>query len=80
MLPFALQIYFYGQKNINIEGFWPVDASNLPAQVLEAATNRKTYFVFNENQKEINSPYLKFIAKYQKGRGETYLRLYQVIP
>src|SRR3989344_2880095 len=78
LLPFALQIYFYVQKNINIEGFWPVDASNLPAQVLEAATNRKTYFVFNENQKEINSPYLKFIAKYQKGRGETYLRLYQV--
>lgn len=80
LLPYALQIYFFNQKNVHILGFWPVDPDNIPAQVLEVAQNNKTYFVFNENQKEIKNPRLKFIARYQKGRGDSFMRLYEVIP
>ena len=78
LLPYALNIYFYSQQNVQIQGFWPVDPQNLPSGVLEAANIRKTYFVFNENQKEINNNRLKFIAKYQKGSGNSFMRIYEV--
>ena len=44
------------------------------------AKANKTYFVFNENQKEIKNPNLSLIAKYQKGIGESYMRLYEINP
>lgn len=81
LLPFALQIYFYSQPNIKIEGFWPV--REIPAQVMEAAKSRKTYFVFNESQNLPDSPgnpHLKLLAKYQKGSGNSYMRLYEILP
>lgn len=80
LLPYALNIYFYGQQNVQILGFWPVDSQNLPQQVLDAANNSKTYFVFNENQKEISNNRLKFIARYKKGRGNSFMRIYEVKP
>ena len=80
LLPYALQIYFYGQNNVHLAGFWPVDENNLPLQILDMAQKDKTYFVFNENQKEITNPHLKLVTRYQKGRGNSYMRLYQVIP
>ena len=79
LLPYALQIYFYDHHNVHIFGFWPVDTENLPAQIINIAKNQKTYFVFNENQKEITNPDLKFIEKYQKGKGNSYMRLYQLV-
>lgn len=80
LLPFALQIYFYGQNNVHIIGFWPVDSDNLPLQILTIAKSNKTYFIFNENQKEITSSHLKFLVKYKKGIGNSYMRLYEIIP
>ena len=80
LLPYALQIYFYGQENIHIIGFWPTDSNNLPAQILEPAKNNPTYFVFNETQKQITNEQLKLLAKYQKGIGDGYMRLYEIIP
>lgn len=80
LLPYALQIYFYGQTNPKIDGYWPVDTDNLPQKVLDIAKNQKTYLIFNENQKEINNNHLKFIKEYKKGNGGTYMRLYEVNP
>ena len=80
LLPYAFLIYFYGNPNVRAIGYWPVDPTNLPAQILELAKDHKTYFVFNENQKEIANSHLKFLAKYQKGQGNSFMRLYQVIP
>ena len=80
LLPYALQVYFFGNQNVQIEGFWPVDANKLSQQVLDQAQITKTYFVFNENQKEILNQKLKFVAKFQKGKGNSYMRLYQVVP
>ncbi len=80
LLPYALLIYFFGNHNVQITGFWPVDTNKLSQQALEQAQINKTYFVFNENQKEITNRNLKFVVKFQKGVGNSYMRLYQVIP
>lgn len=80
LLPYALQIYFYGQNNIHFIGFWPVNHNDLPAQILDLARENPTYFVFNENQSDISNPHLKLIKKYQKGIGDGYMRLYEVTP
>ena len=81
LLPFALNIYFYGNSNIQITGYWPV--RDIPDQILESAKTQKTYFVFNENQNLPDDPgnsHLKLIGKYQKGSGESFMRLYEIIP
>lgn len=81
LLPYALKIYFYGNPNIEITGYWPV--SQLPQQIKDAAKVNKTFFVFNENQKERNPEdlkHLKLIGKYQKGdNADSFMRLYEVV-
>ena len=61
-------------------GSWPVDTNSLPPQVIDQAQSSKTYFVFNENQKEITNRNLKFIIKFQKGKGNSFMRLFEIIP
>ena len=78
LLPFALNIYFPGRANPQITGFWPVNENDLPKQVLNAAKTKKTYFLFNENQKEINNPQLHLVAIYPKGTSNSFMRLYEV--
>lgn len=79
LLPYALNIYFYGNQKIHITGFWPVDQNNIPDQILQNAKEGVTYFVFNENQKKIENQNLEFVAKYKKGSGDSYMRLYKVV-
>lgn len=78
LLPFALQIYFFGSKNVEITGYWPVQ--ELPAQITTSAKTNTTFFVFNENQNPPTSNNLKLIAKYQKGNANSFMHFYQVIP
>lgn len=81
LLPFALQIYFYDNPNIQVVGYWPVD--NLAKQVLDVARIQKTYFIFYQNQNlpnENDKKNLKLIAKYQKGNGNNFMQFYKVIP
>lgn len=79
LLPFALQIYFYGNPNIQFVGFWPV--GDLPKQVLDSAKTQKTYFIFYQNQ---NLPQmgdlsrLQLIGKYRKGNGLNFMSFYEV--
>ena len=80
LYPYALNIYFRNNTNVHISAYWPVDPENLPSEILEYAKSHKTYFVFNENQKEIKNPNLSLVAKYRKGVGESYMRLYEVSP
>lgn len=81
LLPYALQIYFYSESNIQITGYWPV--RDIPMQILESAKDRKTYFVFNESQNlsdSPNNPRLRFVGKYQKGTSQSFMRLYEILP
>ncbi len=81
LLPFALQIYFYGNPNIQVVGYWPV--GSLPKQVLDSAKTQKTYFIFYQNQnlpREEDKKNLKLIAKYQKGESNNFMQFYEIIP
>ena len=78
LFPYALNIYFRDNQNLHVFSYWPVDPENLPSEILEYAKSHKTYFVFNENQKEIKNPNLSLVAKYQKGIGNSFMRLYEV--
>ena len=80
LFPYALNIYFRDNKNVHVFSYWPVDPESLSSEIMEYAKNHKTYFVFNENQKEIKNPNLSLVAKYQKGVGKSYMRLYEVSP
>lgn len=80
LLPFALNVYFYADENIHIYPYWPVNANNLPTQILETAKSKKTYFIFYQNQEKITNPQLKLISSYQKGIGNSYMRLFEVLP
>src|SRR3989338_7631760 len=80
LFPYALNIYFRENKNVHIFSYWPVDPEILPSEIMGYAKANKTYFVFNENQNEIKNPNLSLIAKYQKGIGESYMRLYAINP
>jgi 4-amino-4-deoxy-L-arabinose transferase-like glycosyltransferase len=77
-LPYALEVYLYKNHNIEIRGFWPIK-EEIPKEVLEAAKTKPTYFVFNQTQRVPPGWPLKLIARYQKGVGNVYLHLYQVI-
>lgn len=78
LLPYAFKIYFFEDNLVQIDGFWPVSTDKIPDQVIEAAKTKKTFFVFNQNQKEITDPHLTFIASYRKGKGNSFMRLYEV--
>lgn len=80
LFPFSINVYFYGNNNVHVYAYWPVDSNKIPPEIIDLARDKNTYFVFNENQKEINSEHLKLIAKYKKGLSENYMRLYKVSP
>jgi len=80
LFPYALNIYFRDNKNVHIFSYWPVDPESLPSEIMEYSKSHQTYFVFNENQKEIKNPSLSLVAKYQKGVGKSYMRLYEINP
>ncbi len=77
-LPYALEVYLYKNHQVEIKGFWPLE-EEIPEEVLEKAQAKPAYFVLNQTQEiPLNWP-LKLIAKYQKGVGDVYLGLYQVV-
>lgn len=45
LMPYALEIYFYADPNVEIKGFWPIN-DNIPDEVLKKADGKPSYFVF----------------------------------
>lgn len=78
LFPASLEIYLGNNKNITILGFWPV--SEVPVQLIESAQKVPTYIVFKESQKIPPQWPLRLIGKYRRGKGNTYLLFYQVVP
>jgi hypothetical protein len=78
LYPFALNIYERDNKNLHVISYWPVDSENLPKDIVNLSKNYKTFFIFNENQHQINNSHLELIAKYQKGKGNSFMRLYEI--
>lgn len=78
--PYVLNVYFYKNDNVRVIGYWPLDPNQIPSEILESVKTTKTFLVFNFTQKEISNSKLKFINSYKKGVGNSYMRLYEVLP
>lgn len=76
--PAVYEIYLGLDKNVEIHGYWPV--GEVPKELLDKAKIYPTYLVFKEKQDIPQNWPLKLIAKYRRGKGETFLLFYQVVP
>ncbi len=77
LYPFALEIYLWQNKNIEIHGIWPPPAT-IPEDIVESAKTKSTYFVVYQKQSGYNWP-LTLLSKYQKGNNESkHTYLYKV--
>ena len=79
LMPFALNIYLYSNNNVHISSYWPLDPDSLPQEIFDIAMTQKTYVIFYQTKKEPTNPNLKLVARYQKGKGNSYMRIYEVI-
>lgn len=74
----AVEIYLGENKNIDKRGIWPLP-KNFPEDLTAKALLMPTFFIFNQTQKPSENWPLRLISRYQKGIGDSYLSLYQVI-
>lgn len=74
---YAIEIYLGDNKNVDKGGIWPLP-EKVPQDLILKAKTMPVYFVFNQTQGLPLGWSLKFIAKYQKGIGDSYMSLYQV--
>lgn len=74
--PAVYEIYLGNNKNVEIYGFWPV--VHVPEKLLEKAKEHPTYLVLKERQDVPSNWPLKLLSSYRRGKGNTYLYLYQV--
>lgn len=80
LLPAALEMYLVTDKNITIQGYWPVD--KFPEDVVKKAEQVPTYFVFYQKDHVVipkEFP-LKLLFTVKQGNSDFYYRVYQVIP
>jgi len=79
LYPFALEIYLWQNKNIEIHGIWP-PPEVIPPEVEKSARQKSTYYVVYQKQDPDTYKWpMKLIAKYQKGNSENvYTFLYKI--
>ncbi|MCL5969955.1 MAG: glycosyltransferase family 39 protein [Patescibacteria group bacterium] len=75
---YAVEIYLGDNKNVDKRGIWPLP-QDIPKDLIEKSKKMPVYFVANQSTVPSVWP-LKFIAKYRKGVGDSYMTLYQVVP
>lgn len=79
LLPAAIEMYFIGNPNIEIQGKWPLP-EKIPTEFTDSAATKPTYFVLNQTQETPEGWPLRFIFEYQKGnRKDRRLRFYEVV-
>lgn len=86
LLPYGLEIYLKNNPNIEIHGFWPINAI-APKEAIEASKKMPTYFIFYQpcpscifNGSAPLSWNAKLVKQYAKGVGRTYYSIYQLNP
>lgn len=85
LMPTALEIYLGENKNITLQGYWPVE-NTPPEELLEKAKKMPTYILFYQpctqcpriGEAPLTWP-VKEVARYNKGNGDSSLRIYQVM-
>jgi hypothetical protein len=77
LYPFALEMYLWKNKNIEIHGFWPPPAI-IPPAMEKSAQEKPTFLVVYQTKKKFDWP-ITLITKYQKGNNsDVYTYLYKV--
>lgn len=74
---YAVEIYLGDNKNVEKRGIWPIP-EKIPDDLVEKSNVMPVYFIFNQTQEPPKGWPLKFIARYQKGIGNSYTSLYKV--
>lgn len=80
---YAVEIYLGDSKNVEKHGIWPIP-QDIPKDLVEKAKDMSSFFIFNQSQidrdnlPQKNWP-MRLISKYQKGIGDSYISLYQII-
>lgn len=85
LMPFALETYLVENKNITIQGIWPID-NKIPDNLLVSARKMPTYVLFYQPCLQCKSlgdapqswP-LHLVKSYRRGVGDAYLSVYRVV-
>lgn len=76
---YSVEIYLGENKNIEKMGYYPLPPE-IPQELIEKAKVMPVFFVFNETQDPPEDTWpIRKIAEYQKGRGNDYMRVYEVV-
>ncbi len=78
LFPYALELYFIGNNNVTIKGYWP--AKDIPPEVREKAQTEKTYFIFKDTLHPAPQVNTREVLKVRRGVGNNYLKLLEVLP
>ncbi len=77
LFPASLELYLYDNKNIQTRGYWP--ANSAFPELTEKAKTMPTYFISKDTENFAN-PSLKLLFKYRRGKGNTFLHIFKVLP
>jgi len=76
---YAMEIYLDENKNIEKRGIWPLP-KDIPEDLVKRAKNMPVYLVLNDSAMPPAGWPVKLIDKFQKGIGDSYMSLYEVVP
>jgi len=75
LTPYALEIYLYSNKNIEIKGFWPLGESI--SWLKEKSSQKPTFLLLKDTQIPNPAWPLNLVFKVKRGNGDNYLGFYQ---
>lgn len=75
---YAVEIYLGDNMNVQKRGIWPI-TTQVPQDLVTRTKTTSVYFIFNQTQNPPPEWPVKFISKYQKGIGNGYMSLYQIV-
>ncbi len=78
LFPYALELYFVGNNNVAVKGYWPV--KDIPDEVREKARDQKTYFIYKDTLHPTTQINTKEVLKVRRGIGNNYLTLLEIYP
>jgi len=76
---YAMEIYLDENKNIEKRGIWPLP-KDIPSDLVVRAKTMPVYLVLNDSPEVPPGWPVKLINRFQKGIGNSYMSLYEVIP
>lgn len=79
LFPAAFELYFVGDSRIQLHGYWPLNTDTI-IELRKIARVKPTYVVFKETKIVPEHWQLKRIFDIPRGRGNTFLHFYQVLP